>query len=560
MYTVEGPIPGNTAWSVVNGWTDAQPIAPFAQGKSVTPTGSRIIYVSSSTGNDGNAGTYSSPLASITTAVGFLRDGFPDQVLLKKGDTWTNDIPGQLAVNGLSFNAPILLGTYGSGPRPVVRVSGSTAASGVISTSGAGGGGTKGNNIAIIGWEISAYTRDPSNVAFSNTDAALSPYGIRFLNNSVNLLIEDCFIHHFIVNIDCELGVGGQTVNGLTIRRNIITDAYSNTGAHSQGMFLDGNINVLIQQNLFDFNGWNTSSSISPKADPTVFNHNVYIQTSNINVTSVENISTNASLTGFQHRPGGTVTNNLLSNNPVGFNFGYSGGKAYNNVILSSSDIAQGPSAQSQGFGIDVILNGSSILIDSNIIANSISSSAGGGLTVDTQSYTGNFTLGQNTITNVSGTHVNSEWPVGCLLTGANIPANTTIVSASGFTGVNGPGTIFMSNNASGNGTASSFTTVPTQVTLNNNYIFNQANSLVDNGNGTVKTNNVVDATGANNLGAPEPFPFPARSISSYAGTLGLTNTLTGFLNAARNQSRDSWNPSLTANAVNTYIRAGFNR
>ena len=68
------------------------------------------------------------------------------------------------------------------------------------------------------------------------------------------------------------------------------------------------------------------------------------------------------------------------------------------------------------------------------------------------------------------------------------------------------------------------------------------------------------DATGANNLGAPEPFPNPGRTVGTYydsiVGSSGHTSS--DFIAAARGQSKDNWNPALTAAAVNDYIRAGF--
>ena len=68
------------------------------------------------------------------------------------------------------------------------------------------------------------------------------------------------------------------------------------------------------------------------------------------------------------------------------------------------------------------------------------------------------------------------------------------------------------------------------------------------------------DANGANNLGAPEPFPNPGRTVGTYydsiVGSSGHTSS--DFIAAARRQSKDNWNPALTAAAVNDYIRAGF--
>jgi hypothetical protein len=66
---------------------------------------------------------------------------------------------------------------------------------------------------------------------------------------------------------------------------------------------------------------------------------------------------------------------------------------------------------------------------------------------------------------------------------------------------------------------------------------------------------------GTNNQKSSEPFPHPSRTIDTYYGSIaGSPATLAGFIAAAAGQSRENWNDALTANAVNTYIRAGFGR
>ena len=98
--------------------------------------------------------------------------------------------------------------------------------------------------------------------------------------------------------------------------------------------------------------------------------------------------------------------------------------------------------------------------------------------------------------------------------------------------------------------------------TLSNNIFFKWPNPIVDQTGGTVTYTgyNVQDATGANNLGAPEPFPNPGRTVGTYydfiVGSSGHTSF--DFIAAARGQSKDNWNPALMAAAVNDYIRAGF--
>ncbi len=58
---------------------------------------------------------------------------------------------------------------------------------------------------------------------------------------------------------------------------------------------------------------------------------------------------------------------------------------------------------------------------------------------------------------------------------------------------------------------------------------------------------------------AETKFADPSRDIVTYAKSIGLNDaSLEGFLAAAREQRRGHWDPRLTADAVNDYIRAGF--
>ncbi|NGP53706.1 hypothetical protein [Thioalkalivibrio sp. XN8] len=55
-------------------------------------------------------------------------------------------------------------------------------------------------------------------------------------------------------------------------------------------------------------------------------------------------------------------------------------------------------------------------------------------------------------------------------------------------------------------------------------------------------------------------YPDPQRTIDSYLSGLGLSGGAEEFAAQALSMSRSNWNPSFTAGAVNDYIRAGFGR
>jgi hypothetical protein len=120
------------------GWAQ-QGLPRDATGWTVfTPSSdSRLIYVSSSTGNDATGQIYSPtnsvisadpfnpvgpimPFATISNAMAQARSGYPDWVLLKRGDTWSSGLP--MAKSGRSASERSLVSAYGaSGARPLLK-------------------------------------------------------------------------------------------------------------------------------------------------------------------------------------------------------------------------------------------------------------------------------------------------------------------------------------------------------------------------------------------------------------------------------------------------------
>ena len=211
-----------------------------------------IIYVSSKNGKDTNDGRSERlPVKTIAKGVSLLRDGYPDWLLLKKGDTWTDEGFSWFVKSGRSAREPMLISSYGTGARPLIKTRGTNPAIGSF-----GGGGNRGGNfIALVGIEFYAYTRDPSSPDFIASGAGNKQEGIFFLNPSNWVLIEDCKFSFYADDIVFELGPKQY----VALRRNIIVDAYS-TDSHSQGILVDNVISLLLEENIFDHNGWNDSA------------------------------------------------------------------------------------------------------------------------------------------------------------------------------------------------------------------------------------------------------------------------------------------------------------
>ena len=341
---------------------------------------SRIIYVSSLDGNDESGLAVSAsqvvnptypdeviyPFKTLSAAIKQLRDGYPDWILLRKGDIWTNESFGVFTLSGRNENEPMLIGNYGtSGMRPLVK----TGREGALNTAG-----KKTSNLSIVGIDFYAHSRDPNSPDFIDAEQAGS--GIRIVGSGENIVIEDTVVRFYGTNVNISNYNGNH--KNVQIKRSIVLDSYGYKDiTHSNGMYIAGVDGLLIEDNFFDHNGWNEDIEA---ASSTVFNHNVYIQWDNIakNIIVRNNISTRSSNHGIKGRPGGLYENNLLIENAIGFEFGYNEkypiaegdiAIAYNNVVLSGKQ--RDGSKAIWGIEVDknALDNGGSVLLENNIIA-----------------------------------------------------------------------------------------------------------------------------------------------------------------------------------------------
>jgi len=403
-----------------NGWTVFTPSAD-----------TRTIYVSNSAGNDVNDGlSTSTPVKTIARGLSLIRSGYPDWLLLKKGDTWTNETFSYLAVSGRSAAEPMLISSYGAGARPLIKTNFDIA----IGSLNGGASAGKGDFIALVGIELYPYTRDPSSPDFVTPSS--DQYGTRFLNPITWFLIEDCKFSFYAYNVDFDASSTGSA-SIVSIRRNIVVDAYSNLH-FAEGIYVDGIVNRLYEENLFDHNGWNTSVS---GAGPLVYNRNVYDQFTNKpgilpNGPAIfrGNISARSSSEGAQIRPGGTISNNLFDSNPIGFDIGHrlsdgapliTSATASNNVVLKSDDM---DSSNPRGIGIEIMnASGGGIQVMNNIIAHAASANP-------TNAYA--FILDPNTSgVSVTG-NIIYDWNYGILDQGTG---NITSPNATNLTGYPNP-------------------------------------------------------------------------------------------------------------------------
>ncbi|TBN38645.1 hypothetical protein EYE42_12185 [Paracoccus subflavus] len=164
--------------------------------------------------------------------------------------------------------------------------------------------------------------------------------------------------------------VVAQGLTRFTLRESDIVDvahlkpvnsgAIWDAGANKiSGTYISGVDGALFDGNLFDRNGWaegyDKAMSTSKAMPPSKFNHNLYVQSNNTDVTLRDNIFMRASSFGTQLRPGGVAEDNLFLDNNAALNF-FKGGNytlLLGNVVTSAGykDLALENGVVSMGIG-----------------------------------------------------------------------------------------------------------------------------------------------------------------------------------------------------------------
>lgn len=503
--TAPRPTVNKAGWSVLNPAPDT-----------------KFVFVSSSEGNDLNSGR--SPAHAVRTlerAKELMRNDSADWMLLRKGDTW-NESFGSWRISGRSIDEPVVIASYGEyGSRPLIRCDNEH---GIVAPYG-----DDVSHVAIVGLKFIA-DRDPGS----------SHRGIRWLSVGEGLLVEDCHIEGFFNNISIE-GIGTGFENAR-IRRNIVIDAWSTSG-HAQGIFANDVTGLLIEENIIDRNGWNPDI---PGADATTFKQNVYLQ---VGVTGVEflgNITSRSSAAGLQARSGGTIEDNLVYANSMGIRFGYrtldwpqesATGTIRRNTVLG------GPLARDvdEMFGIWTERS-RNVPVYHNLIAfaspNTIPTgfSLGGGAEDVWFRYNSVY-----------------EWT-----TNGNGQAIKFTVDTVGQE----PGTVTVADNQWYMPGANLFMNVRTLGMIafwNNDFIGLDPESRAFRMDGSsARLNEWIETPNVTRDDIdPVEMVDGGRDLGDYARTLGLADE-EAFLEAARQMSKDNWDPRLTGAAASEWIRAGY--
>lgn len=537
-----------------------------AGGWTVLPPGAHQVHVSSSSGSDSAAdGSADHPYQTLGKAVRYVRDG--DDLLLQRGDVFYDTLGGHKWSH-------VTIGAYGTGPRPTVSCDTTNSSAAIIAN---------GTDVRFVGLHLTASHRDPSKIDFKPGNGN---FGIYCMNCN-DVLIEDCLVEYFADDI----AILGNANKGFRLRRSVVRYAYSHDKRFAQGIFLDGQADTLVEDCIFDTCGWNPileaeaerraaaasgQSSVvggqSPRQRPTangqrttdnrqippwietlkvpdgqpfpgtpnMFNHGVYDHDGgNAGPSTVRNcIFVNCAASGMTQGVGGTIDNCLFIHNGLATDAWTGGeqGSIANCVCLGSHE------CPSWAVGGGLTLMSKSGMVQNNIVAHGAPAQQGAGLVL--------WTMKGSTIpldAKAAFQHnIVYDWPAA----GFSVPTARSIVEFTNNCVGKTPGQIVSILDGS-----------------DCQYVF-ESNQYEQSPQKFLYKSRPVDfdsfrqmiGSKTSTIGPAGSMHFadPCRTIEGYAQSIGLKPALHEFVRSADSQSRDSWNPKLTASAVNDYIRAGF--
>jgi hypothetical protein len=516
-------------------WTDFDTLTDNGYSSS------RVLFVSSSSGNDTNAankitskGHYRTsdvsfnsngifqapagviPFATIAAAYAYIRDGSSDILLLKRGDTWTGrwstgDI-GSFKKSGPSASAPIIVASYGSGPRPRIK---SDLSGDALNLYGA-------SNVII------------SSIYLYSPDWKSTTRGINISGTSSYITIEDCRIDNHYKNL-----VQGSGISNCTIRRCV----FYHNNAHD-GQLYAAYASAFLLEDCFFSSPYDGAGSAEGSGRALYFaaeNHPPILD-----ATIRGCIFYNHDREGADIRCGGNIYNNLfvrsmLRHGDIGSgDRSISGGKIFNNVFMEGNTAGDPCNI--------TLVNNDNTIVHNNIFTNpaGITKEAKAISIVgdDPEQWAKNLKIYSNVIYgwNSTGAAEGGIYLSTSLLSVANIAIDDNEIQMTKGGTVLIFGTPFL----------------PYGTFSGNKYY-----SAAASDDWFYQGDHVAWVSASGETGSSQAkvsYTAPERTIGGYFASLGGTATTEAFMAALLDQGRSNWNPNLSAYGAINYIRQGFDK
>ena len=339
----------------------------------------RIIYVSNSTGNDSLGGSYAAnqigdpfqPSSSVTpyktiaaaaAAYNALPDNEPHWILLKSGDTWTDENFGTWRKSGRSASEPAMLASYGNSTQPPKILTGSSSFSGAISN------GVSNVTIADVAIRAHTYVRPAEG-------GSGGPRAFRWIptGSAGNYVFEGLHVEEYSTAF--LLGASQSPYRGaienVSFRNNVVNGSQGENAIYLSGV---NGLKVFEGNTFYDNAYWDNHNEGAFRGKHIYFdNENGYAPSDPTgHAIFKDNFFIDSAAYAFQARTGGEIVNNYVESHGTGINVGgHDGGQnwpivsasVHDNVVMHLGDSLH----QTLGYGISVE-NGDAD-IENNIIA-----------------------------------------------------------------------------------------------------------------------------------------------------------------------------------------------
>lgn len=548
-----------------NGWDES--------GWSIiTPSDdTRLIYVSSSNGDDETAEFYArrdlvsieepgliKPFKTIEAAYLNVREGYPDWILLRRGDTWEVHEHLQMKT-GRSISERSVITSYGTDPRrPMIK---SDAYETVRIWSDR-------RFIVISDISFYAYKRDPESSEFSGWDQLTESTAIRIYSPKGTvmgtIMLEGNDFNYFSKGISIN---GGGDVLDVVIRRNIIRNSYSQEN-HSQGIYA-AHASVLLEENVFDHNGWykqqDGNGNDKDEGQANMFNHNTYFSDS-FNSRFIGNIFLRSS--SIQNKwaansdPESDVDSiqshdlwmegNLYVGGEVGISAGgntdYDTGPRWKDItIINNVMLAIGrdqPTNRTLGWNIEAtdwdggLICGNYLLHNDNLLVSNLSG-------IKLSGHSNDVSIVENTIHGLIAPGPSSK--SGGISIDEAPKANIRIVK-NNIQLADSYMRIYVSDQSG----SVTFEANKYYSGLDENEWFRSL-GVNYNLDGWQTISGDINSTVGEDL-----FLKPKRTFETYLSSIGLAQSIDSFMEQASNQSKHNWNRDFTAQSILTYIREAY--
>ncbi|MBI9099302.1 MAG: hypothetical protein JEY91_12530 [Spirochaetaceae bacterium] len=466
-------------------------------------------------------------------------------MLLKRGDTWTENLP-DWRKSGRSQIERMIIGAYGSlsDERP----------------------------------KLGAFTSNGGFDFLIASDLELSDSwrSVNFEGAFNHVLIEGCLVppgpaHGMIIQNPGEV----TGIDFFALRRNVIVGRYRPSGSTGfvQGIYIDAAINLLIEENIFDNNGKDEFGAYNGAQDLRC--HNTYVMLGRGNGENHiwrYNISSRACSHGFQAGSGGLIEANLSVENPIGIaasrtdTWNDDGFPALitKNVILHGNDISP---SDLRGWGI-LIENSYNSIVEDNIIGDNVDSGYPFGILVQAnirsgvQMYVRDLAINNNIIHNWNGNNTID----GKAMTFVQDAYSSGTVYSHGSTPDDFIRDVELTNNIV-HTTNSELRLMNLNrsnlVTLSENNTFygtRTSDQLFRVGGANYNFNNFLNLISDTTSNFNTTSPNNSYGITDYLSGIGEESTFSSFYSHIRQQRKGFWDGRYTAVPIINFVRNAFGR